>query len=122
MITISGAVIGGKKIGGKLGFPTINIQYPSGVAPRDEGIYCSLVWIGGKVYPGITHLGIIKTFTPHRRTCETYLLTMNGDLYGKQVTKKLMYKVRPVERFSTAAALVRQIKKDITIAKNFFGL
>ena len=122
MLTIAGTIQGGKKRGRRLGFPTINISVPRSVAAADWGIYFSLTRIDGLWYPGVTHLGPPKTFSIRNATCETYLLTLTGDLYGKKITKKLIFKLREVERFPTVAALKQRIKKDVIAAKKFFGL
>lgn len=74
------------------------------------------------MYPGVTHLGPVKTFSLRRRTCETFLLTLRRDLYGATVEKKLLFKFRDIEKFPTAKALKKQITNDIRAAKKFFGL
>ena len=81
-----------------------------------------MVKINGKIYPGATHLGPVKSFNPLKKTCETFLLTFNQDLYDMVVEKKLIFKFREVEHFPTVRALKKQIKIDIKQAKKFFGL
>lgn len=112
----------GKKLGKKLGFPTINIAVAKAVKKNQWGIYFSLVKIDGKLYAGVTHLGPPKTFSLSRATCETHLLAFRGDLYNKLVEKKLIFKLREVEKFPNVAKLKKQIKKDVKAAKKFFGL
>ena len=121
MLLLSGKVKNGKKRGSRLGFPTINIPVSRSVKKNQWGIYFSLVKLDGKIYPGATHLGPPRMFhlTP---TCETYLLTRQGNLYGKQVEKRLLFKFRDIEEFSSVKVLRRQIGKDIAAAKRFFGL
>ncbi|NUM25501.1 MAG: hypothetical protein HUU49_02620 [Candidatus Buchananbacteria bacterium] len=121
-MTITGEVKTGQRRGKRIGFPTINVSVPRGLKKDQWGIYFSLVNIDGKVYPGVTHLGPVKTFSLRNKTCETYLLTLRDDLYGTRVQKKLIFKFRDIEKYPTVAALKRQIKKDVTAAKKFFGL
>lgn len=121
-LTLKGKVQGGKKKGKKLGFPTINIAIPRSVKKNQWGIYFSLVRIGDKLYPGVTHLGPVKTFSLFRKTCETHLLTLKTDLYNKTVEKKLIFKFREIEKFPNVVALKKAIKKDIKAARKFFGL
>lgn len=121
-VTIKGKVKVGKQLGRKILFPTINIAVPKTVKNKQWGIYFSLIKIGGKIYPGVTHLGPPKTFSINRATCETYLLNLKENLYNKTVEKKLIFKFREIERFPTVAKLKKQIKKDIMAAKKFFGL
>ena len=120
-ITIRGKVQQGKKVGNRIGFPTINVAIPRGVTKDQWGIYFTLVNINHHIYPGVTHLGPVKTFSLRRRTCETFLLTLRRDLYGETIEKKLLFKFRDVERFPTVAALKKQIVRDIKAAKKFFG-
>lgn len=121
-IIIEGKVKNGLKRGRRLGWPTINIPVPKSIKKNQWGVYFSLVTIGGKIYPGATHLGEAKTFRLSRATCETYLLTLRQDLYGKKVSKKLIFKLRDVEDFGNVKNLKKQIQKDINQAKKFFGL
>jgi len=121
-VTIKGKVKAGEKKGRRLGFPTINVAIPRFIKKNQWGIYFSLIKINHKIYPGVTHLGPVKTFSLGRKTCETYLLTLNHNLYNKAVEKKLIFKFREIERFPNVAKLKKQIKKDIKAAKKFFGL
>jgi len=106
----------------KLGFPTINIGFPRSVKSDQWGIYFSLIKIDGRLYPGLTHLGPIKSSVVGRKSCETHVLNMNEDLYGKVVEKRLIFKFRDIEKFPNFTKLKKQIKKDVKAAKKFFGL
>lgn len=121
-IKIRGKVQNGKKIGSHIGFPTINVPVPRAITKDQWGIYFTLVTIDHRIYPGVTHLGPVKTFSLRRRTCETFLLTLRRDLYGETVEKKLLFRFRDIERFPTVRALKKQIIKDIKAAEKFFGL
>ena len=121
-LVFKGKIKTGRQKGKKIGFPTINISVPRSVRQKQWGIYFSLVKIGDKVYPGITHLGPPKTFSLSQATCETHLLTLKADLYGKTIEKKLIFKFREVEKFPNVNKLKKQIKKDIKAAKKFFGI
>ena len=121
-LVLQGKVRPGRGRGKKLGFPTINISVSKVVKKNQWGIYFSLVKIGDKLYPGITHLGPAKTFQLTRATCETYLLSLRGNFYNKLVEKKLIFKVRDIEQFSSITKLRKQIRRDIKAARKFFGL
>lgn len=121
-ITIKGRVKHGQARGRRLGFPTINLPVPREIKKEQYGIYFSLVKIGDKFYPGATHLGPVKSFNPLKKTCETYLLTFNQDLYDVVVEKKLIFKLREIENFPDVKVLKRRIKQDIKEAKKFFGI
>ena len=122
MLTLEGQVKTGQKIGKKLGFATINIGVPRSVKKDQWGIYFSFIKIGTKVYPSVTHLGPPKTFSISNATCESHILNLKNNLYGKKVTKRLILKFREIEKFSNVRKLKKQIKKDVEQAKKFFGL
>ena len=105
-----------------MGFSTINIPVPKSLKSKSWGIYFSLVKIGEKIYPGVTHLGPVKTFSLRPPTCETHLLTVKSNLYNKTVEKKLIFRFREVERFPSIRQLKKQIKKDIQMARRYFGI
>jgi len=121
-LTIKGKVKKGAHRGGKLGFPTINVAFPSTIKKDQWGVYFSIIKIKDKFYPGATHLGPVKSFIPFKKTCETYLLTLNKDLYNQSVEKRLIFKFRDIEEFSNVKHLKKQMKKDIKAAKKYFGL
>ncbi len=122
MLILEGRVKTGRKIGTNLGFSTINISVPHTVKKKQWGIYFSFVKIGDKFYPGITHLGPPKTFSLSNATCETHILNFKGNLYNKKVIKRLIFKFRDVEKFPNIVKLKKQIKKDIKLARKFFGI
>jgi len=115
-------VAAGKKIGRKIGFPTINIKVGREVKKTLWGIYFSLVKIDGRLYPGVTHLGPPKTFHLSRATCETHLLTLKKELYGQTIEKKLIFRLRDVEKFPNVRQLKKQLSRDVKAARKFFGL
>ncbi len=121
-LTLKGKVEAGKKFGRKIGFPTINIKVPSSVKKDRWGVYFSLVKINEGIYPGLTHLGPPKTFNLRRATCETHLLTRNGDLYGQPVEKKLLFRFREIQNFSHVKQLKNQLKRDVKVARKYFGI
>ena len=121
-LTIKGKVGRGASRGGNLGFPTINIPYPRTIKKNQWGIYFSIVKIKNKFYPGATNLGQVKSFNPLKKTCETFLLTLDKDLYNQQVEKRLIFKFRDIEEFPSIKQLKKQMKKDIKAARKFFGL
>src|SRR3989344_4753423 len=122
MIVLKGKVASGKGRGRRIGFPTVNIPVSRRIKKDQWGIYFSIVKVDDKFYPGATHLGPVKTFFSRTPTCETYLLTLQDNLYGKTIEKKLMFKFRDIEQFPNLAKLKKQIKKDVKAAKKFFGI
>lgn len=122
MLLIEGRVKRGHQRGRRIGFRTINIPAPARSRKKDWGIYCSLVTIAGRVYPGVTHLGPAPMFRLRRPRCETHLLTIRHDVYGAKVKVRLLFKLREVEQFPTVRQLIKQIKHDVARAKQYFDL
>ncbi len=122
--SITGIVEKGRRIGNTLGFPTANISPEIELALPPDGVYISKTCIDGKMYPGITNIGINPTFGGLDRRCvETHLLNFeNGDIYGKKIEVFLIERIRGEKKFESAQHLVEQIKKDIETAKNYFRL
>ena len=63
----------GKGRGKVIGFPTINLDIPSGLSLED-GIYAAWVTIGDRRYKGALHFGPIPTFDETTKSLEVFLL------------------------------------------------
>lgn len=111
--TIDFPVSEGRKLGRRLGFPTINQPYSKGnILPR-FGVYASLAQIDGKSYMGVTNVGVKPTVgTDNPPSAETYLIGYEGDLYGRQIPLSLIRFVRPEQKFASIEDLKGQIAKD----------
>lgn len=118
---ISGIVLEGAKRGRSLGFPTANLALNPPIGGEiPEGIYAAEVEFGGKKYMAASFVGKAETFGGADYKLESYILDFEGDLYGKEITVKLYEKLRDNEKFSSAEELVKQMKKDVTLTREFF--
>jgi riboflavin kinase / FMN adenylyltransferase len=119
--SIQGPVVHGAKRGRKLGFPTANISVgdPDKLVPLD-GIYAVHGWVGGERIPGLLHIGPRPTFSGSPPTVELYLLDWSGDIYGREVRVEFCARLREVLPFSTAEALVEQMREDERAAREIF--
>lgn len=111
--TIDFMVSEGRKLGRRLGFPTINQPYPAGnVLPR-FGVYASLAQIDGKSYMGVTNIGVKPTVGDgNAPAAETFVIGYKGELYGRQVPLSLIHFVRPEQKFASIGELKEQIARD----------
>lgn len=111
--TIDFIVSEGRKLGRRLGFPTINQPYPAGnVLPR-FGVYASLAQIDGKSYMGVTNIGVKPTVGDgNAPAAETFVIGYKGELYGRQVPLSLIHFVRPEQKFTSIEDLKEQIARD----------
>lgn len=112
----------GNEIGRKMGFPTINQTFPKGLFLPLFGVYCSKAVIGGKVYSGVSNIGVKPTIGQSAPCIETHLFDFSGDIYGESVTVSLKSFLRREQRFESREQLFEQIAKDKQCAKEYFNL
>lgn len=118
IITIIGKVIKGKSRGKALGFPTANIKLHKNIP---EGVYASLVKIGGKTCTAATFIGSPKTFGEKDYKAESFIFDFIEDIYGRRITVTLLKKIRPNRKFTSVDELTAQIRKDVLVIRKFFG-
>lgn len=113
---IGGEVIGGIKLGRKMGFPTANIIPKASKVLPPFGVYHSQVEIEGLSYNGITNIGTKPTVTDDLRIIiETYIKGFEGNLYGKYINVELADFIRPEIKFDSVEKLIEQINKDLSV-------
>ena len=77
------------------------------------GAYKSITFIGDKVYPSITNIGVKPTVNyKNKPLAETHILGYNGDLYGQKIKVSLLSFIRPEKKFKDTEALKEQLHKD----------
>ncbi|MFA5926123.1 MAG: riboflavin kinase [Parcubacteria group bacterium] len=106
---VSGKVVGGKRKGRELGFPTANIELKDKV---ESGVYAGMVNFEGKKYKA----GIFVS--PDGKLIEAHLIGFSGDLYGEEVGIEINDKVRDAMKFKNDDELRNQIKRDIEAISN----
>lgn len=119
--TLTDQVRHGKRIGTRLGFPTMNLQFPSGNVVPAFGVYATRVWVDGKAYVAATNVGVRPTVEDNRPvTVEGSLIDFNGDLYGKTVRMEFFRLIRPEQKFASLDDLRTQIARDVETVRAFF--
>ena len=119
---IKGKVIKGEQIGEKIGFKTVNIEYPSKTIRLSFGVYCSKVKIGDKIYNAVTNWGIKPTVSENNQpVAEAHILNFDENIYGEKVKISFLTKIRNEKKFDTFDALKRQISKDVEFCKNYLS-
>lgn len=104
--------------GKKLGFPTANVNLGKFIP---EGIYISKTKIADQVYPSLTFIGKAKTFNEKVFQSETYILDFNKNIYNLWISVMLIKKIRNNIKFNSAKELIAQMKKDETLAGQYFN-
>ena len=119
---LTGTVVNGKQLGGKIGYPTANIDVKESykLIPK-TGVYIVKSRIDKKVVFGIMNIGNRPTVDGNYQTIEVHFLDFNSDLYNQNITIELLYFLRNEKKFSGIETLVLQIKKDEQIARNFIN-
>jgi riboflavin kinase/FMN adenylyltransferase len=125
---VRGEVVVGERRGGSLlGFPTANVAVPAEIALPADGVYA-----GRYERPDGTHfdaaisIGFPPTFpTPGGGTpatlVEAYLLDFDGDLYGEPARVSFVARLGPQQRFEAVEDLVAQMHKDVAEARRLLG-
>ena len=117
MLVIEGIVIGGNRLGRKLGFPTANIAIDD-TFDIENGVYCSKVFVGDKEYSAMTNVGVRPSVDGSKRLLETHLFGFQGLLYGLKLRVELYEKIRDEKKFSSVEELRKQIASDAEKIKN----
>lgn len=117
--SIRGTVVRGDGRGRHLGFPTANIEVndPAKLLPA-EGIYVARAVLREGIIDGVLHVGPRPTFIGAPPTIELHLLDWEGNLYGRHVRVDLCERLRGVERFENADALVAAMHEDVRNARH----
>jgi riboflavin kinase/FMN adenylyltransferase len=117
---IMGKVIQGQKLGRTLGFPTANLL-PDPSCRLRHGIYAVRVAVAAKTHAkthdGVASYGRRPTFDNGPPLLEAYLFDFSGDLYGETIEVLFIGWIRAEAKFDSAAALVSQMKRDETRAR-----
>ena len=111
MQVIEGVVIGGNRLGRRLGFPTANIAVDDSLS-IENGVYSSKVLVEGEVYCAMTNIGVRPSVDGTKRLLETHLFGFRGLLYGLKLRVELYDKIRDEKKFSSVEELRQQIEQD----------
>ena len=111
--SVTGKVIHGKKIGRKLGFPTINMKIDEDILIPKVGVYQSIVKIKDKFYIGATNIGYNPTIENSSFSVETYILNYEGNLYNRKIELFFIRRLRDEVKFNSVDELRIRLAKDI---------
>lgn len=111
---ISGIVIKGAQLAGKLGFPSANIIYPFNKIDIPHGVYFVKINIDGKDYNGVLNHGFAPTLdnTSELKT-EVHIIDFNENIYGEEIKISFITKIRNQYKFENEEKLKAQIYRDI---------
>lgn len=118
---VEGKVVRGKQIGRTIGIPTINLLPDKHKLLPPYGVYASVTHIGGKIYQGVSNIGVKPTVGQHQPGVETYLFDCSENLYGMDARVELLSFQRPERRFDSLDELRSQLTEDEQAARSYFS-
>lgn len=112
----------GKRLGRKMGFPTINQYIPTGKVVPKNGVYITECYIGEDTYPSITNVGVRPTVDGLSSpvNVETHIIGYDGILYGSYIKVVFREFIRDEQKFDSIDELKAQIARDTELAKRYF--
>ena len=115
---IEGRVEKGRRVGGKIGFATCNIDIGNYIIAK-PGVYSVKVKLDNikKKISGIANLGSRPTFNQNKILLEVNLFNFNKNIYNKKLAVEFIKFIRREKKFKSIKQLTNQIKKDIRVAK-----
>ena len=116
--TVEEEVVGGKKLGRTLGFPTANMRLPDH-AMLKPGVYAvRFRRSDGALFDGVASFGRRPTVDKDGALLlETYLFDFEGDLYGETCSVSFVSWLRGEEKFDGLEALTQQMTVDAEEAR-----
>jgi len=116
-------VVAGRKVGSKIGFPTINLKVsPDAMDGLGQGVYVCVVCYDEKKNLGVMHFGPRPTFLDAEFFVEIHLLDFDEDLYGKKVMVRVYNKLRGIKKFADVEELKKQITKDVARCRSMINV
>ena len=120
--SVIGRVEAGKKLGRTFGFPTANLNCFNEVVPK-EGVYAVRINMDGKTYRGACSITSPTFDRPGEPTVkpEVFIFDFKKSIYNKVMEIYFVKRIRGSRKFKGIPALVKQIKKDISVIKKVLG-
>ena len=111
--SVSGVIIHGNHLGHTVGMPTINIKPDENKLLPPFGVYASDTELDGKIYRGITNIGVKPTISKNNTVgVETWLFGLNEDVYGHFAKVNLLDFIRPEMKFTSLEEVKKQVNID----------
>jgi len=113
-LAYTGCVEKGQQLGRKLGFPTANIRIVKQKIVPKFGVYASAYLYDGKLYHGLTNVGMRPTVNKDDDSplTETMIFHEHLQLYGTKGTVFLLKYIRPEKQFGSIDELKAQMILD----------
>lgn len=122
-VYVDGSVLEGKRLGRKLGFPTLNLECDNELFPA-FGVYLTAVHIPsfGRSFASVTNVGVRPTVYENSvTTIESHVLDFAADIYRERVRLYFLTRLRDELSFPSTTELMAQIRRDVESAREWFA-
>lgn len=109
---MAGRVIGGRRLGRQLGYPTANIRLASAPSPLNGVFAIRARWDDSEWHDGVANLGTRPAVGGEGFLVEVHLFDFEGDLYGLKMEVEFIEKLRDEAHFEVIDDLVVQMRED----------
>jgi len=118
---MTGRVIGGEKLGKKLGFPTANVNLNRRASPI-AGIFAVQVdGLGPDLLNGVASVGTRPTVDGIEPLLEVHIFDFDRDIYGAHIRVEFVQKLRDEVHFADLQALTQQMHIDAAQARHILN-
>ena len=115
---LSDVVRHGKRLGRRMGVPTVNMQFAPGVLVPRHGVYAARAILPEGCFAAVTNIGVRPTVDESGTvSVESHLLDFSGNLYGRHVILEFYRHIRDEIRFSSLEELSARIAVDCDQAR-----
>ena len=109
---LTGKVIGGLGRGKSLGFPTANILIDNYKIKPGNGVYYISSLLEGQITNGMMNVGVNPTFKDKGHSIEIHFFDFNQNLYEKEISIRVIKKIREEKKFDSSDELTTQLQMD----------
>jgi riboflavin kinase / FMN adenylyltransferase len=121
---IDGRVATGRRLGRKIGFPTVNMDPFNELFPGG-GVYITTCRFESfdRSFASVTNIGVRPTlYENYATTIESHILDFDSNVYGDTVRLYFHKLLRREQQFRSALELTNQIRLDIERSRRYFLL
>ncbi|HVE71524.1 MAG TPA: bifunctional riboflavin kinase/FAD synthetase [Thermoanaerobaculia bacterium] len=119
---VDGRVATGRRLGRKMGFPTVNVDPTNELFP-DGGVFVTTCRFESfdRSFESVTNIGVRPTlYENYARTIEAHILDFDSNVYGDTVRLYFHMLLRREQQFRSALELTNQIRQDIARSRLYF--
>ncbi|HEX3583121.1 MAG TPA: bifunctional riboflavin kinase/FAD synthetase [Thermoanaerobaculia bacterium] len=119
---IDGRVATGRRLGRKIGFPTVNVDSANELFPG-SGVYVTTSRFESfsRSFESVTNIGVRPTlYENYATTIESHILDFDSNVYGDTVRLYFHTLLRREQQFRSALELTNQIRADIERSRRWF--